>query len=273
VRAKASTGDSSDPETAEAIAESEIDLKATALAFTFPAIGGALFGYDIGATSGAVASMTSNVLSGTDWYNLSSLESGLFVSGSLFGALVASALALVYGDKLGRKRELLLAALLYGTGAIVTGLAPSLQLAILGHVTYGLGIGFAMHGAPIYIAETAPASLRGTLISLKEGFIVGGILLGFLAGSQFIGMEGGWRYIYGIAAAPAVVLAAGMTILPESPRLLLLRGDGREAAATSLSQLRGRMSDIKAELEAMGPDPNDAPPSLVPKKSTVALLL
>lgn len=70
--------------------------------------------YDIGATSGALVSMTSEQFSGTDWYSLSAFQSGLVVSLSLFGALLGSGAALLYGDKLGRRRELLGASALYG---------------------------------------------------------------------------------------------------------------------------------------------------------------
>lgn len=78
------------------------------LLFLFPALGGLLFGYDIGATSGALLSLMDKEMSGTNWSNtLSSLQSGLVVSLSLGGALLGSIMALVYGDDLGRRRELI----------------------------------------------------------------------------------------------------------------------------------------------------------------------
>lgn len=94
--------------------EERIDWIMASLLFLFPALGGLLFGYDIGATSGALLSITSPQVSGTDWYSLSAFQSGLVVSMSLAGALLGSGGALVFGDKMGRKRELLLAAGLYG---------------------------------------------------------------------------------------------------------------------------------------------------------------
>eukprot|EP00238_Polyblepharides_amylifera_P009327 CAMPEP_0196594268 /NCGR_PEP_ID=MMETSP1081-20130531/77815_1 /TAXON_ID=36882 /ORGANISM="Pyramimonas amylifera, Strain CCMP720" /LENGTH=489 /DNA_ID=CAMNT_0041918479 /DNA_START=387 /DNA_END=1856 /DNA_ORIENTATION=+ len=236
------------------IKDSGYNKLAVATAFFFPAIGGLLFGYDIGATSGAMISISSEALSGTDWYSLSPLATGLIVSGSLAGALAASATALVYGDVLGRRNELLIAAGLYGSGALLMGAAPSLELLVLGRLVYGAGIGFAMHGAPIYIAETAPASLRGTLISLKEGFIVGGILLGYLACSVLIGQEGGWRSIYSLSLVPAALLAGGMFYLPESPRWLLLSGAEPREAEIALRTLRGKVEDpslVTAETDAM----------------------
>merc|ERR1719409_1636615 len=68
--------------------------------------------------------------------------------------------------------------------------ARSVDFLIAAKAIYGLGIGFAMHGAPVYIAETAPSSLRGTLISLKEAAIVFGILCGYFCASQYVGESG-----------------------------------------------------------------------------------
>ncbi|KAF2571114.1 hypothetical protein F2Q70_00005489 [Brassica cretica] len=193
------------------------------LPFIFPALGGLLFGYDIGATSGATLSLQSAALSGTTWFNLSPVQLGLVVSGSLYGALLGSTLVYGIADFLGRRRELIIAAGLYLLGSLITGCAPDLNVLLLGRLLYGLGIGLAMHGAPLYIAETCPSQIRGTLISLKELFIVLGILLGFSVGSFEIDVVGGWRYMYGFGTPVALLMGLGMWSLPPSPRWLLLR--------------------------------------------------
>eukprot|EP00268_Persea_americana_P040738 TRINITY_DN4050_c0_g3_i1.p1 TRINITY_DN4050_c0_g3~~TRINITY_DN4050_c0_g3_i1.p1 ORF type:complete len:565 (+),score=118.14 TRINITY_DN4050_c0_g3_i1:178-1872(+) len=226
------------------------------LPFLFPALGGLLFGYDIGATSGATISLQSAELSGTTWFNLSSIELGLVVSGSLYGALLGSILVYPIADFLGRRRELITAAVLYMLGSLITGSAPNLGVLILGRLLYGTGIGLAMHGAPLYIAETAPSQIRGTLISLKELLIVLGILLGYLVGSIEINAVGGWRYMYGFGAPIAVLMGLGVWSLPPSPRWLLLRAvqgkasmkEYKEKAINALSRLRGRPTgDIVSE--------------------------
>ncbi len=89
-------------------------------------------------------------------------------------------------------------------------IAPSLPLLVAGRTLFGVGIGFAMHAAPAYIAETAPTAVRGLLISLKEGFVVGGILLGYLASYLFVDSVGGWRTMFGAALLPSVALGLGM---------------------------------------------------------------
>ncbi|XP_010535453.1 PREDICTED: D-xylose-proton symporter-like 3, chloroplastic isoform X2 [Tarenaya hassleriana] len=216
--------------------------------FLFPALGGLLFGYDIGATSGATISLQSPELSGTAWFNLSPVQLGLVVSGSLYGALFGSLLVYGIADFLGRRRELIIAAVLYLLGSLVTACAPDLGILLFGRLLYGLGIGMAMHGAPLYIAETCPSQIRGTLISLKELFIVLGILLGYFVGSFTIDVVGGWRYMYGVGSPVALLMGLGMWSLPPSPRWLLLRavqGKGslqeyKDRAMLALSKLRGR---------------------------------
>ncbi|KAK4440899.1 D-xylose-proton symporter-like 3, chloroplastic [Sesamum alatum] len=224
------------------------------LPFLFPALGGLLFGYDIGATSGATISLQSPELSGTNWFNFSAVQLGLVVSGSLYGALVGSLIVYPLADFLGRRRELIIASIFYLIGALLTAYAPGLGVLLVARLLYGLGIGMAMHGAPLYIAETCPSQIRGTLISLKELFIVMGILLGYFVGNFEINAIGGWRYMYGFSAPIALLMGLGMLSLPPSPRWLLLRavqGKGslqeyKDKALLALRKLRGSSGDDKA---------------------------
>ncbi|XP_010454633.1 PREDICTED: D-xylose-proton symporter-like 3, chloroplastic [Camelina sativa] len=238
-------------EVADSVASDEpesFSWSSVILPFIFPALGGLLFGYDIGATSGATLSLQSPALSGTTWFNFSPVQLGLVVSGSLYGALLGSISVYGVADFLGRRRELIIAAVLYLLGSLITGCAPDLNVLLVGRLLYGFGIGLAMHGAPLYIAETCPSQIRGTLISLKELFIVLGILLGFSVGSFQIDVVGGWRYMYGFGTPVALLMGLGMWSLPASPRWLLLRavqGKGplqeyKEKAMLAFSKLRGR---------------------------------
>ncbi|URE45670.1 Sugar transporter [Musa troglodytarum] len=253
LRPQAQGADYSSPSSSDDATEDAFSWSSVVLPFLFPALGGLLFGYDIGATSGASISLQSAELSGTTWFNLSAVQLGLVVSGSLYGALAGSLIAYPTSDFLGRRRELIAAAALYLVGGLVMGCAPDLVVLIIGRLIYGIGIGMAMHGAPLYIAETSPSQIRGTLISLKELFIVLGILLGYLVGSVEITAVGGWRYMYGLSAPIAVVMALGMWTQPPSPRWLLLRAvqgkgaleDYKEKAMNALAKLRGRPAGDK----------------------------
>ncbi|CAL0334260.1 unnamed protein product [Lupinus luteus] len=244
-------------------------IYAAILPFLFPALGGLLYGYDIGATSSATISIQSSTLSGITWYNLSSVEIGLVTSGSLYGALIGSLLAFNIADFIGRKRELIAAALVYLVGALVTAVAPNFPVLVVGRLVFGLGIGLAMHAAPMYIAETAPTSIRGLLISLKEFFIVLGMVAGYGIGSLLVDTVSGWRYMFGVSSPLALIMGIGMCLLPDSPRWLLLcaiqgKGDSKnlkDRAIHCLCQLRGQaiadsapqqVDEILAELSYVG---------------------
>lgn len=232
-------------------------VKAAVLPFLFPAFGGLLYGYDIGATSGATISLQSPDLSGTSWYDLSSVDIGLQVSGSLYGALIGSILAYTVADFLGRRRELIFSSLLYFLGALVTAFTPNFSILVLGRLVYGVGIGLAMHAAPMYIAETAPTQIRGRLISLKELFIVLGMLLGYISSSVYVGLVAGWRYMYATSVPVSLIMAIGMWWLPASPRWLLLcaiQGKGsmesaKESAISCYCRLRGQGSENSASIQ------------------------
>ncbi|KAH6814237.1 Major facilitator superfamily protein [Perilla frutescens var. frutescens] len=247
------SSDEAESFSSETTEQEDFSWSSVFLPFVFPALGGLLFGYDIGATSGAAISLQSPELSGTNWFNLSAVQLGLVVSGSLYGALFGSIIVYPVADFLGRRRELIIASLLYLSGGLLTACSPGLGFLLIARCLYGLGIGMAMHGAPLYIAETCPSQIRGTLISLKELFIVLGILLGYFVGSFEISAVGGWRYMYGVSAPIALVMGLGMWSLPPSPRWLLLRavqGKGplqeyKEKAVLALSKLRGRSTDDK----------------------------
>ncbi|XP_022744010.1 D-xylose-proton symporter-like 2 isoform X2 [Durio zibethinus] len=223
-------------------------LKAILLLLLFFPLGGLLYGYDIGSTSCATISIESATLSGISWYDLSSVAIGLITSGSLYGALIGSVLAFNIADFLGRRRELITSAIMYLVGALVTAFSPNFAVMVIGRFAYGIGIGLAMHSAPMYIAETAPSQIRGLLISLKEFFIVLGMVAGYGIGSLLVETVAGWRYMYGASTPLAVIMGIGMWWLPASPRWLLLRaiqGKGnmqelKETAIRCLCRLRGQ---------------------------------
>ncbi|XP_058002528.1 D-xylose-proton symporter-like 2 isoform X2 [Hevea brasiliensis] len=193
----------------------------------------------------------------------------LQTSGSLYGALIGSVLAFNIADFLGRRRELILAALIYLVGALVTALAPDFVIMVIGRFIFGIGIGLAMHAAPMYIAETAPSKIRGRLISLKEFFIVLGMVAGYGIGSLLVDTVAGWRYMYGASTPLAVIMGIGMWWLPPSPRWILLsaiQGKGnlqelKETAVCCLCRLRGeaigdsapaQVEEILSELTFVG---------------------
>jgi len=196
------------------------------------ALGGLLFGWDWVVIGGAKPFFErffhiqgNAALSG--WANSCALI------GCLFGALIAGVLS----DKFGRKRLLALAATLFAVTSIGNGLAQTFTIFITWRMVGGVGIGLASSLSPMYISEVAPARMRGRLVSVNQLTIVIGVLLaqlinwwlvrdlpagatdGFIVQSWF-GQQG-WRWMFALTAAPALLFLLGMLLVPESPRWLI----------------------------------------------------
>lgn len=211
--------------------------------FSTAALGGLLFGSDIGSSSSVLRILGSS--SNNDLGALSSFQLGEIASASLFGAMLVSFVIIQVGDKnIGRKTELIGASLLFTIGTFIQSLAPSFDLEIVGRTVYGIGIGVAMHVAPLFIAETSPSDIRGKLVSLKEAAIVLGIVLGYGAGALF-GSQDNWRLVYESAFPFEIAMIIGAFTVSESPRWLALRGR-REEAVESLMKIQG-VSNQEAE--------------------------
>ena len=190
--------------------------------------------------------MESSTQSGVSWHSDisgSSFLKGLVTSGTTIGAFLGSLVVFTVADKIGRLKELQIGATCYAIGAVgqlssSSSASPAFGLAllVLFRVIFGIGIGFSMHGAPTYIAEMAPPNLRGLLVSLKEAFIVIGILLGFVVGyvlcsdnSPYI-VEGGWKWAYGSSIIFSTLMLLGTLYIPRSARWLLLKQRDEEVS-------------------------------------------
>lgn len=236
------------------VGTSSYNKLATLMIFLFPAMGGLLFGYDIGATSAVVTQLKSSVYSGVLWSEAvsgSSFLQGIITSISMLGAMLGSATCFAIADIIGRRRSLLLASCLYCTGSILEFLSGTsswhadigITVLIIGRLVYGYGCGFAMHGAPAYIGEMAPSEIRGLLVSLKEAFIVLGMVFGYVVGYFYQYEVGGWRWTYGISSIFALVMLAGIYYIPPSARWLALKG---------------RINETKQALRFVTPNISDA---------------
>lgn len=200
--------------------------------FLFPALGGLLFGYDIGATAYVLTQLEDT----WDLVDSNTVLQGAITSSGVGGAFVGSVIIFKIADEIGRNREMVWAAMLYMVGAVLESTSAFLSetsgigVLLAGRWIFGLGCGFAMHGAPTYIAEMAPAEVRGTLVSLKEAMIVVGMLLGYIVGFAMEHHSHGWAVTYGVAVVPAIAMLAGVSTLPQSARWLVLREQLAEAS-------------------------------------------
>ena len=148
------------------------------------------------------------------------------------GAFIGSMIVFKVTEALGTRREMLVAAFLFVVGGAIEYLSSGsslnassgISVLLLGRWTYGVGCGFAMHGAPSYIAELSPPDVRGALVSMKEGMVVLGMLLGYIVGFVRRDTPGGWGLTYGVSIVPAVAFVLGVSLLPSPPRWLVRKG-------------------------------------------------
>lgn len=206
------------------------------------ALSGLLFGYDTGVISGALLFMR-------DQFHLTPEGEGLVVSAVLFGAAFSSLLSGRLTDYFGRKRVIFATALLFGIGSVVTAMAPSVEGLVAGRVVLGVAIGIASFAAPLYISEMSSADNRGALVALNQLAITIGILLSYIIDYIFAAGSN-WQAMVAVGFIPAVLLAAGILFLPESPRWLVLKEEN-EKARNVLTRIRSN-ADVEAELKDIG---------------------
>ena len=191
--------------------------------YFFGSFGGILFGYDIGVMTGALPFLQS------DWQlHDSSAIIGWITSSLMLGAIFGGAMAGQLSDRLGRRKMILASALIFTAGSLLSAVAPSgaaLYL-ILVRVFLGLAVGAASALVPAYMAEMAPASIRGRLSGINQTMIVSGMLLSYVVDLALSGLDHtiAWRIMLAAAAVPAAILFIGVLRLPESPRFLIARG-------------------------------------------------
>lgn len=209
------------------------------------ALGGLLFGYDTGVVSGALLAIESD-------FQLSAFGSGVVVSSLLVGAMAGAAGAGGLADRHGRRPVLVTAAVIFTVGALLAALAPSAAVLVAARVVLGLGIGMASNLVPVFIAELAPPRYRGRLVGLNQLMITLGIVLAYVANYGLEHAPHSWRWMFGIAAVPALLFGTGMLLQPESPRWLALNGS-QERAREILGRLRGHTEAavLDAELADM----------------------
>src|SRR6516165_8285783 len=148
------------------------------------ALGGLLFGYDTGAISGALLFIRQEM-------SLSATLQGIVVAIALLGAAIGAAAAGYLSDRIGRRRVILGAGLLFVAGAVISAVVSGVSILLLGRLLVGLAIGVASMLAPLYLAEISPAKDRGAIVSLNQLCITGGILLSYLVGFALAAVTGG----------------------------------------------------------------------------------
>jgi len=202
------------------------------------ALGGLLFGYDTGVINGSLKFVQLK-------FELSAAMKGLAASSALLACIFGAAFAGFFSDRLGRKKVLIISAVLFLISAVGSALPKTLLQFIIFRVIGGLGVGAASMTSPMYIAEISPARIRGRMVSLNQFAIIFGMLVVyfvnyFIAGSgdETWNTQTGWRWMFGSEALPALMLLGLLFLVPESPRWLT-KENRRDEAFGILARVGG----------------------------------
>jgi sugar porter (SP) family MFS transporter len=228
------------------------DIGRAVLLAAVAALGGFLFGFDTAVINGAVLAIR-------DTFGMGAGLTGFVVASALLGCAVGPWLAGKLADRIGRIRVMVLAAMLFFLSAIGSGLAYSPYDLTFWRIVGGLGVGAASVIAPAYIAEIAPASIRGRLGSLQQLAIVSGIFVALLsdyflataaAGATkdlWLGLAA-WRWMFITLTVPALAYGILALQIPESPRYLMFRRRTVEARAVLSQVLKSGIDDRIREI-------------------------
>lgn len=211
------------------------------LIFFIGALGGLLYGYDMGVISGALLYLKNDI-------PLTPSMQGLVVASMLFGAIFGSGFSGPLSEKLGRRRLVFIISIIFIVGTLVLALAPTVEIVVLGRFIIGLAVGGSTAIVPVYLSELAPTDARGSLSSLNQLMITIGILSSFLVNYALSPFDA-WRWMLGLAVVPSLILMIGVIFMPESPRWLLEKRG--EKAARDVMKLTYPDHEIDIEIANM----------------------
>ena len=238
-------------------------------------LGGLLFGYDTAVISGTVSSLKVVFIDPNNWpETVANSWHGFLVSSALIGCIIGGLAGGLVSVKLGRKKGLLLAAVLFLISAIGSAM-PEMFFRPIGQADHtfmyhfifyriigGIGVGLASMLSPMYIAEMSPANMRGKLVSWNQFAIIFGMLVVYFV-NYSIALSGdaswldsiGWRWMFASEIIPAALFLILLFFVPETPRYLALKNNEAKAMKI-LTKINGAtvagvvMDEIKATLKA-----------------------
>ncbi|MBN2411774.1 sugar porter family MFS transporter [candidate division KSB1 bacterium] len=211
------------------------------------AVGGLLFGFDTAIIAGAMRYFR-------DEFSINALQEGWAVSSALIGCIGGAAVAGTVSDRIGRKRLLIISAILFALSAVGSALPRSVNEFMIARFIGGIGVGSAAMLSPLYISEISPARIRGSLVSLNQMAIVTGMLLAYFINWLLAGTgPANWRWMFGTETLPAVLFLIFMFIVPESPRWLVKQDRTGEALdiltrINSAEKAKGEINEIRETL-------------------------
>jgi sugar porter (SP) family MFS transporter len=191
------------------------------------ALGGVLYGYDMGIIAAAVIFVRHS-------FALSTVMEELVVSIVLVGAMIGAMVGGAVADRIGRRATLVWAGGIFIAGSVLAPLSPNVTVLIIARAIIGIGIGFTSVTAPVYVSELAPPQSRGMLIGLYQFALTLGIAFADLVG-YWLATQEAWRLMFGIAAVPTLFFLGVILTVPESPRWLFAHSREKDAESVLLS--------------------------------------
>lgn len=223
----------------------EINLQYSIFLAVVAALGGYLFGYDTAVISGTITQVSAQ-------FNLDTISQGWYVGCALIGSILGVMCAGMLSDKFGRKKILMLSAVLFAISAFGCALCKTFDQLVLFRIIGGMGIGVVSIVSPLYISEVSATRYRGSLVALYQLAITIGFLGAYLINFALLNYASGgadsistpvmykifhtevWRSMLGMAAIPALLFLVAIFFIPESPRWLILRNQEDLAGKTLL---------------------------------------
>ena len=230
------------------------------------ALAGFLFGFDTIVISGADQTLQDL------WHSSDLFHGFVIMAAALWGTVIGAMFGGIPTNTWGRKNTLIVIGVLYFVSAVGSALVSDPWLFAIFRFLGGLGVGASTIAAPAYISEIAPAKSRGRLVALYQLSLVLGILIAFISNYLLkdIG-ENAWRWMLGVEAFPALVYGIMITMVPRSPRWLVMKG--RMEEATRILQLIDPKATIDSIVESLGSKASGIKETIFQKKYRVALLL
>ncbi len=220
------------------------------------ALGGFLFGYDTAVISGTISRVTSQ-------FSLNTIQSGWYVGSALVGCIIGVLFAGALSDYAGRKKTMLLSAVLFTASALGCTIARDFDQLVIYRIVGGIGIGVVSIVCPLYISEISPASHRGRMVSLYQLAVTVGFLGAYLMNYYLLELSEGfastnpqllkifgtenWRGMLGAETIPALLFFIVIFFIPESPRWLVVKGK-ETLAAKILSRIYTQSSVVSFQI-------------------------
>ena len=187
----------------------------------FAAIGGVLYGYDLGVIAGALLFVQQEI-------PMTVQQVSFLVGAVLFGGALATLVSGPLADWLGRKLLIMLSSAIFLVGVLLVVVADTYSTLLIGRVVQGIGVGIITIVVPLFLSESVPAALRGRGVCIFQLLLTAGILLAGVIDDLFIA-SGDWRGMFMMSAIPGIIMFLGCFFLDNSPRWLVMKGHDKKA--------------------------------------------